>query len=255
MNENEIVKLYEKEQLSTYEIAKKMNTYPNKIRRVLIKHGVSMKTKSEAQKNALEKGAAKIPTMGKKRTKEEKIKISKSLKNRWENISEEEYKKHINQCRDRWSKMSDVEKKAMNDTAIAAIRKAGKEGSKLEKFLKAELTKEGFSVETHKKDLFSATSLEIDMYIVGLKTIIEIDGPSHFLPIWGEEKLHKQIKADQQKTGLILGRGFAIIRVKHLSDSLALVDRENLKNNLIDMLYQIKSKFPPKSKRYIEIEA
>jgi very-short-patch-repair endonuclease len=255
MNEREIVKLYEKEKLSTYEIAKKFSTYPNKIRRVLIKHGVNMKTKSEAQKNALEKGASKIPTLGKKRTKEEKIKISQSLKNRWENISDKDYEQHINKCRERWMNLSEEEKKAMNDTAIAAIRRAGKEGSKLEKFLKKELTKEGFSVEAHKKDLFATTTLEIDMYIVGLKTIIEIDGPSHFLPIWGEDKLQKQIKADQQKTGLILGRGFAIIRVKHLKDSLALVDRENLKNKLIDRLYEIKDKFPPKSQRYLEIEA
>ena len=226
MNEKKIVDLYQQEKYSTYEIAQMFETYPNKIRRVLIKHGICLKSRSEAQKNALSKGAAKIPTQGKKRTKDEKIKISKSLKNRWKNITEEEYNKHIDRCKKRWMSMSEQEKKSMNDTAIAAIRLAGKEGSKLEKFIKQELTREGFVVEAHKKDLFPTTTLEIDMYVSGLKTIIEVDGPSHFMPIWGEEKLKKQIKADQQKTGLILGRGYAIIRVKHLSDNLALVDRE-----------------------------
>ena len=126
--------------------------------------------------------------------------------------------------------------------------------SKLEKFLKDELTRCGYKVEAHKKNLIPNERLEIDMYFPKLKTIIEIDGPSHFLPVWGEEKLQKQIKSDKVKTGLILSKGFAIIRVKHLSDSLSLSRQEELKNNLIELLESIESKFPQKSKRYIEIE-
>jgi very-short-patch-repair endonuclease len=75
------------------------------------------------------------------------------------------------------------------------------------------------------------------------------------MPIWGEEKLQKQIKADAHKTGLILSKGFIIIRVKNLADALCLSSRESLKNNLVTMLKSIESKFPTKSKRYIEIEA
>ena len=59
MNENQIVKSYNAGK-STYEIAKEYNTYANKIRRILIKHGVAIKSKSDAQKNALKKGIAKI---------------------------------------------------------------------------------------------------------------------------------------------------------------------------------------------------
>ena len=92
------------------------------------------------------------------------------------------------------------------------------------------------------------------MYFPELGAIIEIDGPSHYLPIWGEEKLQKQIKADQNKTGLILSKGLVIIRVKNLSDSISLNAQENLKNRIIDILRGIENKFPSKSKRYLEIE-
>lgn len=254
MDEKEIVRLYTKEGKSTYEIALYFKTYANKIRRILLKHGVELKNKSDAQKNALKNGTAKIPTQGLKRTKEERLKISKSLQNRWDNISEKDYNKHIECAKKRWKALTEEEKKNMMTSAINAIQKAGKEGSKLEKFLRYELNKAGFKIEVHKKNLIVNENLEIDMYFPELKTIIEIDGPSHFLPIWGEEKLQKQIKADENKTGLILSKGLAIIRVKNLSDSLSLASQENLKNKLITILKDISNKFPKESDRYIEIE-
>ena len=71
-NENNIAKMYTEECMSTYEIAKELNTYPNKIRRYLKKNGIELKNKSSAQKNALDKGISKIPTRGKRRSKEDR---------------------------------------------------------------------------------------------------------------------------------------------------------------------------------------
>jgi len=255
MNEIQVVKLYEKENKSTYEIANIMNTYPNKIRRILIKNKVNLKSKSEAQRNALETGKAKIPTEGRKRSKEERLKISKSQKNQWKKMAKDKYDSHVQKAKNRWKNMPQEEKENMRRLAIKAIQNAGKEGSKLEKFLKNEFTKLGHTVEIHKKNLIPNRNLEIDMFFPKIKAIIEIDGPSHFVPIWGEEKLQKQIKADSNKTGLILSKGFVIIRVKHMSDSLSLTEKEDLKNKVAGILENIEIKFPPKSKRYIEIEA
>lgn len=255
MNEQKIVDLYTKGSKSTYEIASLFNTYPNKIRRVLIKNKVELKNKSEAQKNALDRGISKIPTQGRKRSKEERLKISKSQKMTWSKMDKKKYDSHVAKAKQRWNKMTDGEKERMRSLAIKAIQVAGKEGSKLEKFLKIELTKLGHTVEIHKKNLIPNQNLEIDMFFPKLKAIIEIDGPSHFMPIWGEEKLQKQIKADSQKTGLILNKGYAIIRVKNTSDSLSLVEQEDLKNNIAKILGEIEKKFPIKSKRYIEIDA
>lgn len=253
MNDQKIIDLYTKEKKSTHEIAKMLDTYPNKIRRVLLKHGIHLKDRSEAQKNAILNGSAKIPTKGKKRSQEEKLRISQSLSHYWENMSDQEYSDVVSCAKQRWSQMSEQEKTNMYNAAITAIQTAGKEGSKLEKYLLKELTKGGYKVDFHKKGLIPNHKLEIDLYLPELRAIIEVDGPSHFLPIWGEEKLQKQIKADEQKTGLILSKGFIVIRIKNLSDSVSLHAQENLKNSLIETLNRIKVKPPKDLERYIEI--
>jgi very-short-patch-repair endonuclease len=254
MDDAKIVEMYVDKNKSTYEIAEFCQTYPNKIRRILLKNNVNLKTKSEAQKNAIESGASIHPTSGKARTKEEKLKISSGLKKYWDDMSDELYENRINQSKERWKNMSDVEKSNMMSAAIKAIQIAGKEGSKLEKFLKNELSTAGYSVEAHKKDLIANQNLEIDMYIPALKTIIEIDGPSHFLPIWGEDKLQKQIKSDFQKSGLILNKGMVIIRIKNMSDSVCLASQEKLRLDILNLLSTIEKAFPGKTERYIEIE-
>ncbi len=253
-NEQEIIDMYVKLNKSTYEISKHLKTYPNKIRRVLAKHGIKLKDRSEAQKNALKKGVAKIPTQGQKRSEEERIKISKSMQKRWKAMTEEQYNARVESAKQRWYNMTDSERNAMSSAAIKAIQKAGKEGSKLEKFIRKEISKEGFVVEPHKKNLLPNENLEIDMYIPEVKAIIEIDGPSHFLPIWGAEKLQKQIKSDEVKTGLILSKGFVIIRVKHLADTISLSNQHVLKAKLIEILNKLAKRLPAKSKRYIELE-
>lgn len=254
MNETKIVDLYVKDQKSTYEIASMYNTYANKIRRILVKHGVELKTKSEAQKNAINNGTAKIPTEGKKRSEEDKLKISKSLKKSWDNLPQKEYDRRVKVSKIRWESMTDTQKTKMQEAAVKAIQVAGKEGSKLEKFLYKELTGAGFVVEFHKTNLIANANLEIDMYIPSAKAIIEIDGPSHFEPIWGEEKLQKQIRADEHKTGLILSKGLAIIRIKNLSDSVCLIDKQNLKNRVIELLGKFEKNFPEQKERFVEIE-
>ena len=57
--DQDVVKLYKSGNYSTYELAEKFETYPNKIRRILRKNGVPLRSKSAAQKNALKKGRAK----------------------------------------------------------------------------------------------------------------------------------------------------------------------------------------------------
>lgn len=252
-SEDYIINLYCEENKSTYEIAKDLNTYPNKILRILKKHGVSVKTKSEAQKNAIKTGRHPHPTEGKTRTDREKLSISKSLTSHWKNMTEEEREERVSQAKERWLNMDDQQKEKMRTLASEAIRKAGKEGSKLEKFVLERLTEAGYTVDFHNKNLIPNEKLEIDLYIPKLKTIIEIDGPSHFFPIWGEEKLQKQIKADLQKSGRILSRGYAIIRVKVIG-KVNLVNKEKLISNITQTLKSIEKKFPPKTKRFIEVE-
>ena len=101
--------------------------------------------------------------------------------------------------------------------------------------------------------IIPSENLEIDLYIPDLKTILEVDGPSHFLPIWGEDKLQKQINADLRKSGVILTKGYAIIRVRSMGQE-CLSKREQLIEQILTHLYEIDDKFPPESKRFIEVE-
>ena len=250
--DKKVIELYCEENKSTYEIAKFLETYPNKVKRTLIKHGYELRDKSEAQKAALKSGRSSHPTAGKKRTKEEKVLISQSLVSYWDSMSDKERKKRTIQAKKNWDNMTAEQKEKMRSKGIAAIRVAAKEGSKLEKIFAHRIERAGYTVKMHEV-IIPAENLEIDLYIPALKTIIEVDGPSHFLPIWGEDKLQKQINADLRKSGALLSKGYAIIRVKSLGQE-SLAKREQLIGQVLTHIYEIADEFPPKSKRFIEVE-
>jgi very-short-patch-repair endonuclease len=249
--EQTVIKMYEKDN-STYVIAKHLDTYPNKIRRTLIKHGYSLKDRSSAQRVALETGRSKHPTAGKIRTQEERIKISSGLEVYWNTMSDEEHGRRVKMAKANWKKMTAEQKENMRAKGIAAIRVAASEGSKLEKIFEKRIEEAGHRVEIHKL-IIPAENLEIDLYIPELKTIIEVDGPSHFLPIWGADKLQKQINADLRKSGSLLTKGYAVIRVKSLGQE-SLAKRENLIKQVLAHIEKIGDKFPSRNKRFIEVE-
>tara|TARA_Y100001973_G_C5190716_1_gene330803 strand:+ start:1197 stop:1961 length:765 start_codon:yes stop_codon:yes gene_type:complete len=250
--EQKVIDMYNDQNCSTYEIAKSLDTYPNKIRRTLIKHGFSLKNKSEAQKNALESGRSSHPTEGKKRSREERLKISSSLVDYWDEMSDKERAQRVKIAKNNWKNMTAEQKEKMRSKGIAAIRTAATEGSKLEKFIQSRLEANGFKVRMHEM-IIPAENLEIDLYIPDLKTIIEVDGPSHFLPIWGEDKLQKQVNADLRKSGSLLSRGYVVIRVKSLG-SESLTKKESIIDKVLNTLNSIDKKFPVRSKRFIEVE-
>ena len=249
----EIIKLYE-EGMSTYHIAERYGTYANKIRRALVKHGVQRRTKSQAQKEALVNGRSRHPTKGSKRSLEERLRISSAVKKYWEDIDPKEYERRCNVAKENWHSMSEEERQDLTRLAVEAVRKAATEGSMMEKALLKELTDSGYRVEFHKKNLIPNENVEIDLYIPSHKTIIEIDGPSHFLPIWGEDKLAKQIKADNQKNGLILSKGFIILRIKNLLNHVSLAAKTKMVDEVQKHLISIEDNFPKESERYIEVE-
>ena len=250
-----VIHMYNKKNMSTYEIAKVLDTYPNKIRRTLIKNGYELKDKSQAQKVALAEGRSSHPTKGKKRSKQEKVKISSSLVGYWEDMSDKERKRRSKMAKANWKSMTAQQKEDMRSKVIAAIQLAATNGSKLEQFFKKSLNDAVFAVNMHQM-IIPSENLEIDLYIPELKTIIEVDGPSHFLPIWGEEKLQKQINADLRKSGALLSKGYIVIRIKSLGQE-SLAKREEMSQEVIGHLNKIKEKFPRlpvRSKRFIEVE-
>lgn len=254
MNEKDIVDMYVKKKMSTYAIAEKYGTYPNKVRRLLKKLNIPLNDKSTAQKIAIETGRSQHPTEGKERPPEVKQKISEGVYQSWQKITEKERQKRVDKSRDQWYNMTELERKNLRDAAAQAVRKASKEGSKMENFLLTELTELGYDVIFHKTGLIPSENLEVDIFLPAINTAIEIDGPAHFYPIWGEENLQKHIKADAHKSGLLLTQGFVVIRVKHLAKNLSEKHKRDVLTQLVKQLDKIKVKFPSKTKRYIELE-
>ena len=97
-------------------------------------------------------------------------------------------------------------------------------------------------------------NLEVDLFLPKLSTAIEIDGPAHFLPIWGEKNLQRHIRSDAHKSGLLLRAGFVIIRVKHVTKNVSGKLKRDLLSLVTKKLSEIEKKFPPVGKRFVELE-
>lgn len=250
--EQKVIDLYQEQEKSTYQIAEELNTYPNKIRRVLLKHGVTIKDRSSAQKLALKKGRSKHPTDGTIRTEQTKVKISSQLVKHWDDLDDQERERRALDSKKRWHNMPKDKQQEIRTKAAEAIRVSAIEGSKMEKHIASEIRKLGYKVELHKK-IIPKENLEVDLYVPELNTIIEVDGPSHFYPIWGQEKLEKQMNADLRKSGTLLSKGYAILRVKSCGEE-SLAEKNRLTNIVLEKIRDIGYNFPVRSKRFIEVE-
>ena len=250
-----IIDQYTNHKKSTYEIAQELKTYPNKIRRALNTLGVELRDKSKAQTVAIQSGRHEHPTKGKKRTEAEKVAISNGMATYWDEMEESERERRSKISKKQWQEMSEEEKANLRKLAAEAVRKASKEGSKIEKFIYEGLTKAGYDVIFHKRGLVANDKLEVDLFVPSLKTAIEIDGPAHFLPIWGQENLERHIRAAAQKAGLLINRGFVVLRVKNIIRNLSQKNMRETLAGVVEQLEKIEKKFPPATKRLIEIES
>lgn len=211
-------KLYTKEKRSFADIAEIYGTYANRIRRDAKKLNIEIRDKSTAQKNALSTGRHKHPTKGTIRSEDTKNKIGKSVMNSWDKLSETELQLRKQKSKDNWDKLSNDEKQYRQKAASQAVRISSKIGSKLEKHLLASLIDHGYKVDFHKEHSLVNTKLQIDLFLPTMNIAIEVDGPSHFLPVWGDDTLQKNIVYDKKKEGLILGKGWHLIRIKQIKD-------------------------------------
>ncbi len=221
---------------STYQIAKHFDTYPNKIRRLLTKHGIGLKSKSEAQKNALKKGTSPHPTKGKKRTEKERLAISSSMAKSWSEIPKEQREERSEMARDRWYDMPEEKKQEIKNLGLRAIAKAAREGTKFEIYVKEKLEENGYSVKLHDKDLIDS---ECDLTIEDIKTVIEIDGGTHREPRYGQEVLERIQANDKIKDDDLMNIGYNLLRV-HYPDKDPLIVKHRLCNMILSTVDQIK---------------
>lgn len=207
--------MYEKQKMSVTEIAQKLNTYHNKIMRMLKKAGIKTRNKSEAQKLALQNGRAKNPCEGIELSEEHKQKIGESLQKFWEQAEPHEKRDRIVKNREVWSKKNKKEKKQFSKEGIEAIRKTSVIGSKLERYLVDGLTSKGYVVNHHKQFEDQHIDLFIDGEFGEFKGVaIEVNGPSHYEPIWGEDAFKRRVISDDKKMGLLQVLPCAVVIVE-----------------------------------------
>jgi very-short-patch-repair endonuclease len=232
-----IVKEYESGR-SCASIGKSLNVNKNRILRALKYLGIKPRNHSEASKVALKTGKIKHPTQGRKRTIEERIKISSTQATNWEQLADFEKEKISKQAQERWGKIPDKKKEEIRSKANEAIRKAAKFGSKLENYIFNEITAAGYIAFQH-RHITENANLECDILLPELRTVIEVDGPSHYYPIWGEETLKDNIKADLEKNGLLKLHGYVVLRVRTKAKSISLNTQRKVSEAVLQVLGEI----------------
>lgn len=248
-----LLKEYETNSCSFQDIAIKYNTYANKVRRDAIRFEITIRDKSAAQKNALKSGKATHPTKGRSRTEDEKAKIGSSVMNSWSELDQATLDSRKNKARQNWESLSDDTKENILRQANHAVRESSKNGTKLEKFLLDNLLQAGHKVEFHKEQSLLNTKLQIDLFLPNINVAIEVDGPSHFKPVWGDDTLKRNKNYDNKKTGLILGKGLVLVRIKQTKD-FSKSRAKLIFSQLMNTINSIQIKFPNKDNRLIEIE-
>lgn len=243
-----LIKEYEKNKKSFKEIADSCGTYANKIRRDAIKFKIKIRDKSEAQKNALKEGKVDHPTKGKVRPESVKSRIGDSVMQSWKSLDAKELKKRQDIARKNWEKLSDDTKQNILHEANLAVRETSKRGSKLEIFLFEQLLSDGYKVDFHKEQSILNTKLQLDLFLPKHNIAIEVDGPSHFEPVWGEDSLKRNKGYDQKKNGLILGKGLVLIRIKQQKDFSKARSRV-VYDKLKSIIEDIKINFPTPDNR------
>lgn len=216
INAQVVRELYLEQGLSMRRVAEEVGVPLATLSRFMKKHGISARSKGEAQKNYLKENDHQMK--GRKHSDETKKKISSSLGEFWDSLTDEEreeVKKKIGSAWQRkWAGMSDAERKLMMESLSARARDAQGQGSRLERFIAEELRKRGYVVEERTTNYTAGKDFEVDLALPKELIAIEVDGPTHFLPIYGEEHLERQRERDARKDDMINATGYSVLRIQ-----------------------------------------
>jgi len=216
INEQQVRQFYLDEGLSMRAVAKKVGVPLATLSRFMKKHGIGARSKAQAQKNFLKDHDHQMK--GRKHSDETKKKISHSLGDFWDGLTDderEEVKRKIGSAWQRkWAGMSDQERKLMMEGLSSRAKETQGQGSRLERFIAEELRKRGHLIEERSTNYTSGKDFEVDLALPRELIAIEVDGPTHFLPIYGEEHLTQQQERDARKDDMINATGYSVLRVR-----------------------------------------
>jgi hypothetical protein len=248
-----LVEEYVNKKRSTHEIAEDLNTYPNRVRRALKKHGIVVRDRSEAQTLAIVSGRNQHPTQGKHLSSDHRQKIGEFAARRWAEMSDEEKQRRSEISKKMWAEMGNDRKEEMQQKALEGVRKAAATGSKLEKYLMRGLGQAGYYIDFH----VELNRQHIDIYVnqhVGhfSGAAIEVNGPSHYRPIWGDTYHAKRAGADARKSGVLMQQNVLVIIVKDISGEPSEIRMRAALQKLLGVLEYVQA--GPGVGTYYEIE-
>lgn len=218
-----LLREYAAAERSTYDIAKERGTYANLVRRALLHHGILPRSHADAQRAALKSGRLRHPTEGKPRCEETRRRIGDGVSLSWEKDRAE----RAGAARVRWAAMPEAGRERLRRAASEGVRRAAAGGSALENFLASGLAAR-HRVHTRTNDS--------DILLPLARVAVLVDGPAHFLPIWGETRLARVTESDRLRTRDLLAAGFSVVRVKCLADSVSATRMRRALTKLLSVL-------------------
>ncbi len=221
---------------STTQIAKKYGTNSTRVFRLAKKWNKPLRSNSESQKLTLAQGVKSHPTKGKRLSLPTRVKISEAIADSYWTAPPEKREQHRLRAKKHWETRPKELKDDMREKTQKAVLVASKKGSKLEHFFCHMLRESGIEPYFHEKGMIVNEDMEVDIYIPELKCAIEVDGPTHFFPIYGEEQLAKRQAADQQKTGLLIEKGVNVIRIRNNAKAFTRAYRTRMWTKLKNVL-------------------
>lgn len=223
INEEDVRRFYQDDGLSLRKVSQTIGVSLATLSRFMKKYGIKTRDKASAQKNFLKTNDHQM--QGRTHTAETKKKISHGLGDFWDGLTDEEaeaVKSKIGAAwKRKWEGMSNNERQTMMEDLASKAKASQGDGSRLERYIAEQLRQRGYVVEERSTNYTAGKDFEVDIALPKQMIAIEVDGPTHFMPIHGEKALEKQQERDKRKDDLVMSTGYNVLRIRDNNGSLS----------------------------------
>lgn len=241
LDEAQLSDLYHNQSMSLRGIAKHLGVSVTTVVKYMKLHNIATRDQSEAQHVVLAKNGH--PMLGKTHSAVTKKRISQSLGDFWDNLTDSErieYKKLVGSgWKKKWESMSPEDRSKTLTRLNNANRSQQGNGSRFERFLAAELRQRGHLVEERTHNYMPSAKFEVDVALPRHRVMIEVDGPTHFIDLYESDSLERQKRRDGEKNRYLTNAGFKVLRIRDNNGPLS-QRRIELINDAIEVIIKDK---------------
>lgn len=214
--------------ISLRELARQAKLNPNQIRRAMLKMNIKPKSRSQAMIDGYNSGAISREREPHSEERKEKIALASKAAIRKPRTTQTKNNKFLK--KDLTYLRGNAARENRNATII---------GSKFERMLENQLTKQGIRVKLQ----YKIDRYKIDIFVPSNKTAIEIDGIFHREPVFGHDRLVKTLKKDTEKNNFLKLKGIHLIRVMDNQKRPSLANAINVSKQIIEILNETKKSY------------